>query len=88
MIIGITKESAENEKRVAVCPENIKPFTDAGMQVHVQSNAGHAAGFMDSDYESVGAKIISDIERNFLRLPILFFKYKASAVIPSMQTKI
>ena len=60
MIIGITKESAENEKRVAVCPENIKPFIDAGMQVHVQSNAGHAAGFMDSDYESVGAKIISD----------------------------
>lgn len=60
MIIGITKELAKREKRVALCPENIKPFTDEGIEVWVQSEAGNAAGFLDSDFESAGAKIITD----------------------------
>ena len=60
MIIGITKELVAGERRVSMCPENVRPFVEAGIEVWVEENAGLAAGFMDSDYKAVGAEIAAD----------------------------
>ena len=53
------------------------------MQVHVQSSTGHATGLWIATTSPWG-KIISD-RAQLLRLPILFFKYKASVVILSIR---
>ncbi len=71
MIIGITKELVGGEKRVAICPDNIKAFADKGVEFQVQSDAGRAAGFLDSDYKAVGAKIVSDRAKLFKVADIL-----------------
>jgi len=60
VIIGITKELVAGERRVSMCPENVRPFVEAGIEVWVEENAGLAAGFMDSDYKAVGAEIAAD----------------------------
>jgi H+-translocating NAD(P) transhydrogenase subunit alpha len=58
MIIGVPKETAEGEKRVALVPESIQRLK--GMEVHVETGAGVAAGYTDSAYASAGAKMVSD----------------------------
>ena len=71
MIIGITKELVEGEKRVAMCPANVQFFTDSGIEVQVQKDAGRAAGYMDSDYQAAGAKITEDRAQLFKAADIL-----------------
>lgn len=56
--IAILKETAESEKRVAGTPEIVKRYGAKGFEVLVESGAGVPASFMDSDYESAGAKIV------------------------------
>lgn len=56
--IAILKETAESEKRVATTPEIVKRYVAKGLDVLVESGAGVPASFMDSDYESAGAKIV------------------------------
>jgi len=60
VIIGITKELVAGERRVSMCPENVRPFVEAGIEVWIEENAGLAAGFMDGDYKAVGAEIAAD----------------------------
>lgn len=71
MIIGITKELVEGEKRVAMCPANVQVFTDSGIEIQVQKGAGRAAGYMDSDYQAAGAKITEDRAQLFKVADIL-----------------
>jgi NAD(P) transhydrogenase subunit alpha len=57
MKVGIPRETSPGEARVAVIPAGIPALTKAGLQVAVESGAGAAAGFPDSDYESQGAQV-------------------------------
>jgi NAD(P) transhydrogenase subunit alpha len=54
--IGILRERAVGERRVALVPADIKQLNDRAAFV-VESNAGYGAGFSDSDYLSAGARI-------------------------------
>jgi len=65
VIIGITRELVAGEKRVSMCPENVRSLTEAGVDIWVEENAGLSAGFVDSDYIAVGAEIVSDREALF-----------------------
>ncbi len=47
MIIGIPKEIKDNEFRVGATPEMVKLLIQAGHEVYVQTQAGHAIGFSD-----------------------------------------
>ena len=58
MIVGALKEVVDGEKRVVVTPQTVKDLLKTGLEVHVQSGAGHLSFFSDSDYENAGAKII------------------------------
>ena len=63
MIITVPKESLPGENRVAVIPDVASKLIKSGFEVHVETNAGLNAGFTDSQYESVGVKIVKDINQ-------------------------
>jgi len=57
MIIGVVREPAPGERRVALVPGVIAPLVKAGHQVLVESGAGASAGFVDEAYRDKGAEI-------------------------------
>ncbi len=62
MIIGVPRESASGETRVAFIPEIVGKWTKGGAEVHVQKGAGDAASFLDEAYTAVGARIVGKAE--------------------------
>jgi NAD(P) transhydrogenase subunit alpha len=58
MKIGVVKERAPNERRVALVPDALKPLLGAGAEVLVERGAGDGAALPDSLYEAAGAKIV------------------------------
>ena len=62
MKIGIPKEIKNNENRVSMTPAGVTELVKRGHQVHIQMSAGKHSGFLDEDYEAVGAKIIPSLE--------------------------
>ncbi len=65
MIIGVPKEIKNNENRVALTPAGAIELVKRGHQVYVQSTAGEGSGFIDSDYETAGAKMLPTIEDTY-----------------------
>ena len=61
MIIAVPKENLPGENRVAVIPDVASKLIKSGFEVHIETNSGINAGFPDEQYESVGAKIVEDI---------------------------
>jgi NAD(P) transhydrogenase subunit alpha len=59
MIIAVPQEIREGEKRVALVPDIISKLTRSGFRVRIQSGAGNAAGYLDSEYSAAGAEVIS-----------------------------
>lgn len=55
--IGVPRESAPGERRVAVTPAVIAALTKAGLEAIVESGAGEAAGFPDAAYTGKGAVV-------------------------------
>ncbi len=62
MKIGIPKEIKNNENRVGMTPAGVAEFVRHGHEVYVQHTAGQGSGFLDGDYERVGAQILPTIE--------------------------
>jgi len=58
MVIGVPKESAEGERRVALVPEVVRKLTDSGLEVVVERGAGAGALIPDAQYEAAGAKLV------------------------------
>ena len=60
MQLGILKESAAGESRVALLPESLKPLVAQGIAITVECGAGVAAGGSDAAYVEAGATVTSD----------------------------
>ncbi|HEY9504793.1 MAG TPA: Re/Si-specific NAD(P)(+) transhydrogenase subunit alpha [Gemmatimonadales bacterium] len=60
MRIGVPKETAPGERRVALVPESAKKLIQAGYEVAIEAGAGEAAGYPDAGYRDAGAGIESD----------------------------
>ena len=58
MIIGVTKERASGERRVAATPQSVKKLIALGYSVQVESGAGAAANFPDELYADAGATLV------------------------------
>ncbi|OMJ96037.1 hypothetical protein SteCoe_419 [Stentor coeruleus] len=58
MTIGILKETAHLEKRVAMTPSMVPKFRKLGFTVRVQQGAGKDANFSDEMYEQYGAEVV------------------------------
>jgi NAD(P) transhydrogenase subunit alpha len=61
MIVGVPKETAAGERRVALVPDLIAKLTKAGLQVVVQPGAGTSAGFPDAAYQEAGARLEQNV---------------------------
>ena len=57
MLLGILKETAPGETRVALLPESLKSVLAQGITVRVESGAGMGAGASDAAYTEAGATI-------------------------------
>ena len=58
MIIGVPKESKNNEYRVGLTPDSVRTLVNEGHIVNVEHNAGHEIGFLNQNYINAGANII------------------------------
>ena len=58
MQIGIPRETAAGETRVAVTPETVKKLKAQGHTLLVESAAGLAAAVTDEAYAAAGAEIV------------------------------
>jgi alanine dehydrogenase len=56
--IGIPKEIAFQENRIALTPDAVSVLVSNGHHVTIEHNAGEAAHFADKDYNEAGAKIV------------------------------
>src|SRR6478736_5104188 len=59
MKIGVAKETAPGERRVALVPEALGKLKAAGLDILVERGAGAGSSFPDSEYEAAGATIVS-----------------------------
>jgi H+-translocating NAD(P) transhydrogenase subunit alpha len=57
MQIGVPKETAPRERRVALAPDSVARLVKAGATVVVERGAGTSASFPDSAYAAAGATI-------------------------------
>jgi NAD(P) transhydrogenase subunit alpha len=56
--VGVVKEVATGERRVALTPDVVVKLKDAGLEVLVEADAGAGAWFPDERYEQAGATIV------------------------------
>ena len=70
MHIGIPKEIAFQENRVALTPDAVSVLVSNGHHVTIEHNAGEASHFRDKDYSEAGAKIVYDRAEVF-KAPVL-----------------
>jgi alanine dehydrogenase len=70
MLIGIPKEIAFQENRIALTPDAVSVLISNGHNVVIEHNAGEAAHFKDKDYAEAGAKIVYE-RADVFKAPIL-----------------
>ena len=59
MKVGVAKETAPGERRVALVPEALGKLQAAGCEILVESGAGAGSAFLDAAYADAGATILS-----------------------------
>jgi NAD(P) transhydrogenase subunit alpha len=55
--IGVPRETAEGERRVALVPDTVSRLATAGFTVAVEPGAGARASFLDEAYREAGAEV-------------------------------
>jgi len=82
LIISVTKEFSEHEKRVAIVPETIAKLVKIGHQVQIEAGAGEASGFLDREYSEAGATIKGGVEELYSTADVLL-KVQPPALHPA-----
>ena len=62
MKVGVAKETAPGERRVALVPESLGKLAAAGLEVLVERGAGDGAAIPDSAFAEAGATVVSTID--------------------------
>jgi H+-translocating NAD(P) transhydrogenase subunit alpha len=57
MKVGVPKETAQGERRVALVPEIVSKLAGSGLDVVVEPGAGEAASFTDDAFKDAGAAL-------------------------------
>jgi alanine dehydrogenase len=63
LYIGIPKEVSFQENRIPLTPLSVALLVNNGHDVMLESNAGQAANFSDSNYSEQGAQIVYDTKK-------------------------
>jgi NAD(P) transhydrogenase subunit alpha len=56
--VGVVKEVAPGERRVALTPDALGKLKDASVEILIEAGAGASAWFPDEDYEKAGATVV------------------------------
>ena len=72
MRIGVPKEHAQGEKRVATVPDVVQKLIKLGFSVAVESGAGDAANFADDSYRAAGAEVLGSAAELWATSDIVF----------------
>lgn len=62
MKVAIVKESAPNERRVALVPEVIGKLLSSGLEVLVEPGAGEGSAIPDAAFQEAGARVVESAE--------------------------
>lgn len=62
MKVGVARESAAGERRVALVPEALGKLIAAGLEILVEAGAGAGAAIPDQAFTDAGAKVVSTDE--------------------------
>jgi len=62
MKVGVAKETAPGERRVALVPEALGKLTAAGLEILVEAGAGGGALIPDQAYVDAGATVVSSVD--------------------------
>ncbi|CAF99856.1 unnamed protein product, partial [Tetraodon nigroviridis] len=57
LVVGVPKETVQNERRVALSPAGVEALVKQGFRVQVESGAGEESKFSDQQYKNAGATI-------------------------------
>ena len=76
MIIGVSRESFPDERRVALTPAVLPALIKAGHQVQLEPGAGQNAGYPDAEYVDKGATLAQNRDALF----------RAAAVVVQVRT--
>ena len=72
MLIGVPRETATGEKRVATVPDVVQKLAKLGFDVAVETGAGAPANFADDDYHAAGAEVLPTAADVWSRADIVF----------------
>ncbi|MBL8323530.1 MAG: Re/Si-specific NAD(P)(+) transhydrogenase subunit alpha [Rubrivivax sp.] len=72
LLIGVPKETAAGEKRVATVPEVVEKLIKLGFAVAVESGAGDAANCADDTFRAAGAEVVGSAAQLWARSDIVF----------------
>jgi H+-translocating NAD(P) transhydrogenase subunit alpha len=61
MLVGVAKETAAGERRVALVPDAVGRLAGSGMDVAVETGAGVEASFFDAAYEGQGGRVVEAV---------------------------
>jgi NAD(P) transhydrogenase subunit alpha len=61
MRVGVPKETAPGERRVALVPELVSRLAGSGFDIVVERGAGDAASFEDGAYSEAGASLVPSV---------------------------
>jgi len=61
MNVGVVRESAPGERRVALVPDVVTRLVGSGFSITVERGAGDAASFTDAAFEEAGATIVGSV---------------------------
>ena len=59
MKVGVARETAAGERRVALVPEALGKLTAAGLEILVEAGAGAGAMIPDEAFANAGARVVA-----------------------------
>jgi H+-translocating NAD(P) transhydrogenase subunit alpha len=78
MRIGVPKETAAHERRVALVPDSVRRLVAPGVEVVVQRGAGERASLSDAAYAEAGATLVDDARSAFAGVDVVVKVQKPS----------
>jgi NAD(P) transhydrogenase subunit alpha len=73
LIVGVPKETAPGERRVAMVPRAFAALLKSGAELLVEPGAGQASGYPDAEYVDKGARLAAGRDELFAAADVLLF---------------
>jgi NAD(P) transhydrogenase subunit alpha len=73
LVVGVPKEIAPGERRVAMVPRAFAPLQKSGVELLVEAGAGEASGYPDVEYVEKGARLAATRDELFAAADVLLF---------------